>query len=99
MREIRLTGTVAAIQTEVITNLRICGRAHERTTLTLEDDSGQIEVIDQGACGKNVSSLKVSMLKTGQQVDLLVLIIIPTRSEGSGLALETTISFLDVVRD
>lgn len=88
-----------AIQTETITNRLICGSAHERTMLTVEDDSGQIEIIDQGACGRNVSSLKASMLKMGQQIGLLVLITIPTRSESSGLALEITISFLDVARD
>lgn len=65
----------------------------------VEDDSEQIEIIDQGACGKNVSSLKASMLKIGQQVDLLVLITIPTRSDIYGLALEVTISFLGEVRD
>lgn len=53
MKEIRLSGTVTAIQTETVTNRTICGLTHERTSLTVEDDSGQIEIIDQGACGRN----------------------------------------------
>jgi hypothetical protein len=99
MREIRLAGTVTAIQTETITNRLICGRAHERTTLMIEDDSGQIEVIDQGACGRNQSRLKAPMLQMGQQIDLLVQIIIPTGSGAPGSSVEATIRFVDLVRD
>jgi hypothetical protein len=98
MREIRLTGTVTAIRTEVIANPWICGRAHERTTLTLEDDSGQINVIDQGACGKNLSALKAPMVKVGEPVDLLVQIMVTKNAESGEAALETTIRFLDRVR-
>jgi hypothetical protein len=97
MREIRLIGTVMSIQTETITNRLICGRAHERTTLLVEDESGQIEIIDQGACGRNQSSLKAPMLKVGQQINLLVLINTPTRSDAS--AVEATIRFLDLVQE
>lgn len=99
MREIRLTGTVSAIQTETITNRLICGRAHERTTLSVEDESGQIEVIDQGACGRNLSRLKAPTLQVGQQIDLLIQIIIPTGSGVSGSSLEAIIHFVDLVRD
>ncbi len=99
MREIRLTGTVTSIQTELITNRLICGRAHERTTLTVEDDSGRIEIVDQGACGRNISGLKAPMLKVGGQADFLVLIMIPTSPTPSGSALEATIRFVDLVRD
>jgi hypothetical protein len=97
MRDIRITGTVLAIQTETIPNRMICGSAHERTTLTLEDDSGQMEVVDQGACGQNLSRLKAPMLRIGQQIDLLVLIIIPTGSDTAGPSLEATIRFVDLV--
>ena len=95
MRDIRIAGTVMAMQTETITNRLICGRAHELTTLLVADESGQIEVIDQGACGRNQSSLKAPMLKEGQQIDLLVLLNTPTRSDAS--AIEATIRFLDLV--
>jgi hypothetical protein len=77
MREIRLTGTVTAIQVETVTNRFVCGRPHERTMLTVEDDTGKIEVIEQGACGKNVGAFKAPMVKASQQIDLLVQIMIP----------------------
>ena len=99
MQDIRLTGTVTAIRTETITNRFACGLAHERTTLVIEDDSGQIEVIDLGACGKNVGALKAPMLKTGQQVDLLVRIMIPTNSSTSSSSVEATIRHIDLARD
>ncbi len=99
MRDIRITGTVLAMQTETITNRMICGLAHERTTLTVEDDSGQIEILDQGACGKNVGALKAPMLKTGQQVNLLVQIMIPANTGTPGSSLEATIRYIEPVRD
>ncbi|MBI5672734.1 MAG: hypothetical protein HZC50_05635 [Nitrospirae bacterium] len=99
MREIRITGTVLAIQTEIIPNRMICGSAHERTTLLIEDDSGQIEILDQGACGKNVGALKAPMLKAGQQIHLLVRIMISTSLGASGSSVETTIRYIDLVRD
>lgn len=99
MRELRLTGTVLAMQTETITNRMICGLAHERTTLIVEDDSGQIEVIDQGACGKNVGALKAPMLKAGQQINLLVQIMIHTSTGTPGSSVETTIRYIDLVRE
>ncbi|MFO0701373.1 MAG: hypothetical protein U0236_19300 [Nitrospira sp.] len=99
MREIRLAGTVTAVQTEVIANPWICGRAHERTTLTLEDESGQIEVIDLGACGKNQSVLKAPMLKVGQRINLLVLINTPAGSGSATPPPEVTIRSIGQVRD
>jgi hypothetical protein len=99
MREIRITGTVLAIQTETIPNRMICGVAHERTTLLIEDDSGQIEILDQGACGKNVGALKAPMLKTGQQINLLVQIMIPTGSGTSGSSVEATIRYIELARE
>ncbi len=99
MRDIRITGTVLAIQAEIIPNRMICGSAHERTTLLIEDDSGQIEILDQGACGKNVGALKAPMLKTGQQINLLVQIMIPTSSGTPGSSVEATIRYIDLVRE
>jgi hypothetical protein len=87
------------MQTETITNRMICGLAHERTTLTVEDDSGQMEILDQGACGKNVSALKAPMLKTGQQINLLVQIMIPTSSGSSSTSVEATIRYIDLARE
>ncbi len=98
MREIRLSGAVTAIQAEIITNRLICGRAHERTMLTVEDDSGTINVIDQGACGRNIGVLKAPMVKVGQQIDLLVLVMLVTDAERSEPSLEVTLRFLDIPR-
>jgi hypothetical protein len=65
----------------------------------VEDDSGQVESIDQGACGRNISALKVPMLKVGQQADSLVLIMIPTGPGAPGSSMEATIRFVDLARD
>jgi hypothetical protein len=99
MRDIRITGTVLAMQTETITNRLICGRAHERTALTLEDDSGQIEILDLGACGENVGALKAPMLKTGQRIDLLVQIMLPTSLGIPGSSVEATIRYIDLAQE
>ena len=99
MRDIRIAGTVMTMQTETIPNRMICGSPHERTTLTLEDESGQIEVIDQGACGKNVGALKAPMLKVGQPIDLLVQIMIPTGLGKPNPSVEATIRYIDVARE
>lgn len=98
MRDVRLTGTITAMQTEIVTNRMICGAAHERTVLTVEDNSGQIEVIDQGACGKNLSALKAPMVKVGEQIDLLVQIMVTKNPESRETVVETTVRFLDRVR-
>ncbi len=99
MRDVRITGTIIALQTDTVPNRMICGVAHERTMLALEDESGHIEVIDRGACGKNVGALKAPMLKAGQQVNLLVQIMIPANTGTPGLPVETTIRYIELVRD
>ncbi|MBK9308636.1 MAG: hypothetical protein IPM58_16505 [Nitrospira sp.] len=99
MRDIRITGTVMAMQTETIPNRMICGSPHERTALTVEDDSGRIEVIDQGACGKNVGALKAPMLKVGQPIDLLVQIMLPNGLGTRGSSMEATIRYIDLARE
>ena len=99
MRDIRITGTVVAIQNEIITNRMVCGTVHEQTTLTVEDDGGQIEVTDRGACGKNVGALKAPTLKVSQRIDLLVQIMIPTSASTPGSPLEATIRYIDLARE
>lgn len=98
MREVRLTGTIKAMQMEIVTNRMVCGLPHERTVLTIEDTSGEIEVIDQGACGKNLSALKAPMVKVGEQIDLLVQIMVRKSPESREAVVETTIRFLDRAR-
>ncbi len=89
---------ITAAQTETITNRMTCGSAHERTMLLLADDSGPIEVIDQGACGKNVSALKTPIVKVGEQINLPVHIMVTKNPELREAVSETTIRFLDRVR-
>lgn len=98
MREIRLAGIVTAIQTEVVNNRLTCVLPHERTRLTVQDESGRIEVIDLGACGWNQSRLKAPMLKVGQHINLLVLINIPTSSGAASPSVEATIRYIDLPR-
>lgn len=98
MKDVRLTGTITAMQTEIVTNRMVCGLPHERTVLTIADTSGEIEVIDQGACGKNLSALKAPMVKVGEKVDLLVQIMVMKNPESREAVLETTVRFLDRVR-
>ncbi len=98
MREIRLAGTVTAIQTEVVNDRLACVLPHERTTLTLEDDSGQIEMIDQGACGWNRSWVKAPMVKVGQRINVLVTINILAGS-GHAPSPEVTIRYIGLIQD
>lgn len=98
MRTIRLAGTVTAMQTEIITNKFVCGVVHERTKLTVEDDTGQIEVMDHGACGANRSVLKAPMVKVGEQIDLLVHVTVRRNSVSREPMVETTIRFIDRVQ-
>lgn len=99
MRDIRIAGIITAMRTETITNRMICGSAHEQTTLMVEDDSGEIEIIDRGGCGKNIGALKAPMLKPGQRIDLLVQIMIPISTGSSGLPVEATIRYIDLARE
>ena len=87
------------MQTEIITNRMVCGTIHEQTTLMVEDDGGQIEVIDRGACGKNVGTLKAPTLKISQRIELLVQIMIPANASTPGSPLEATIRYIDLAQE
>ncbi len=54
LREIRIAGIVRTVETQLMT--RGCGKPYELTMLSLEDESGMVDVIDQGACGKKPAS-------------------------------------------
>ena len=51
---------------------RDCGKPYELTVIALEDESGVVDVLDQGACGRNTSVLRAPMLTGGDRVDLLI---------------------------
>jgi len=70
LHEIRIAGTVRIVQTQIMT--RGCVRPYELTVISLEDESGVVDVHDQGACGRNTSTIRATMLAGGDHVDLLV---------------------------
>ena len=49
LREIRIAGTVRTVETQLMT--RGCGKPSELTVISLEDESGVVDILDQGACG------------------------------------------------
>lgn len=83
LREIRIAGTVHTIETQVMT--RGCGVPYELTTISLEDESGLVEVLDRGACGRNRSPVRAPMLAPGDRVDLLVHVVGGTDGSGGPL--------------
>ena len=95
LREIRIAGTIRTVQTEVLT--RGCGVPYELTIISLEDDSGLVEVLDKGACGRTRSPVRAPMLAPGDHVDLLVHVVGGT--DGSGGPLEVFTLWIERGRD
>ena len=93
LREIRIAGTIRTIQTRVMT--QGCGVPYELTIISLEDESGQVEVLDKGACGRNRSAVRAPMLATGDRVDLLVQIVGGTKTDESGVSPEVFVLWID----
>jgi len=73
LREIRIAGTVRTVETQLMT--RNCGRPYELTVISLEDESGVVDILDQGACGRNTSVVRAPTLVAGDRVDLLVQVV------------------------
>ena len=86
LREIRMAGTVRTVKTQLMT--RGCGKPYELTVISLEDESGVVEILDQGACGRNTSPLRAPMLAAGDRVDLLVQVIGGMKTDELGDSLE-----------
>ena len=97
LREIRIAGTIHTIQTRVMT--RGCGAPYELTIFSLEDESGLVEVLDKGACGKNRSAMRAPMLAPGDRVDLLVHVIGETRTDKPGASPEVFVLWIDRAQD
>ena len=93
LREIRIAGTVRTIQTKVVT--QGCGVPYELTIISLEDESGQVEVLDKGACGRNRSAVRAPMLATGDRVDLLVQVVGGANTDESGVSPEVFVLWID----
>lgn len=73
LREIRIAGTIRTVETHLMT--RGCGKPYELTVISLEDESGVVDILDQGACGRNTSVVRAPMLAAGDRVDLLVHVV------------------------
>lgn len=96
LRQIRMTGTIQSVQTVVLT--QGCGRPYELTTLTLEDETGTIEVFDQGACGGNTGRLRASTLAAGDPVDLFVRVVVNKEAESSRTSTEVLVIWIEPAR-
>jgi hypothetical protein len=97
LRQIRIAGTVQAIQTQVMT--QGCGVPYELTIVILEDESGLMEVIDKGACGANRSLVRAPMLTAGDRIDLLVHVVGGTKTEEPGGSPEVILLWIDRAQD
>ena len=93
LRQIRIAGSVHAIQTQVMT--QGCGVPYELTVFSLEDESGLMDVIDKGACGTNRSVVRAPMLLAGDRIDLLVHVVGGTRTEEPGSSPEVNVLWID----
>ena len=87
LREIRIAGTVRAVEMHLMT--RGCGRNYELTVISLEDESGVVDVLDRGACGRNTSPVRAPTLVTGDRVNLLVHVVSGTDDLGGPVEVST----------
>jgi hypothetical protein len=97
LREIRIAGTVRTVETQLMT--RGCGRPYELTAISLEDESGVVDILDQGACGRNTSVVRAPTLAAGDRVDLLVHVIGGTKTDGLGASLEVFTLWIERAQD
>jgi len=72
-----------------------CGVRYELTIITLEDESGLVDVFDRGACGRNRSMVRAPMLAAGDRVDLLVHVVGGTKGDESGVSPEVFVLWID----
>ncbi|MEC4891001.1 MAG: hypothetical protein RI101_13185 [Nitrospira sp.] len=96
LRQIRMSGVIRSIQTDVLT--QGCGRIYELTTLRLEDETGTIDIFDQGACGGNTSRLRASTLAVGDHVDVLVRVAANRDTESSRGMVEILVIWSELAR-
>jgi hypothetical protein len=95
LREIRIAGTVRTVETQLMT--RGCGKPYELTVISLEDESGVVDILDQGACGRNTGVVRAPTLAAGDRVDLLVQVVGGT--DGLGATLEVFALWIERTQD
>jgi hypothetical protein len=93
LREIRIAGTIRTVQTEVLT--QGCGVPYELTIISLEDESGLVEVLDKGVCGRNRSAIRAPMLAPGDHVNLLVQVIGGAKTDEPGVSPEVFVLWIE----
>jgi hypothetical protein len=67
--------------------------------ISLEDESGVVDVLDQEACGRNTSAVRAPMLTAGDHVDLLVRVYDATETDGLGGSLEVFALWIERAQD
>jgi hypothetical protein len=97
LQEIRIAGTVRTVETQLMT--RGCGKPYELTIISLEDESGVVDILDQGACGRNTSAIRAPMLAAGDRVDMLVQVVGGTRMDEPGASPEVFVLWIDRAQD
>ena len=97
LREIRIADTVRTTKTHPMT--RGCGVPYELTIISLEDESGLVDVLDKGACGRNTSAVRAPMLAAGDRVDLLVQVIGGVKPDELGTPPEVIVLWIDRAHD
>jgi hypothetical protein len=97
LQEIRIAGTVRTVETQLIT--RGCGKTYELTVISLEDETGVVDILDQGACGRNTSAVRAPMLAGGDRVDMLVQVVGGTRTDEPGASPEVFVLWVDRAQD
>jgi len=93
LREIRIAGTVRIVETRFMT--RGCGKPYELTVISLDDESGEMDVIDHGACGRNTSPVRAPMLTVGDRVNLLVHVTGEVKTNEPGAPPEVIVLWID----
>ncbi|NOS82815.1 MAG: hypothetical protein E8D46_09485 [Nitrospira sp.] len=97
LREVRIGGTLRTIETRIMT--QGCATPYELTTFSLEDESGTLDVLDKGACGRNRSAVRAPMLTAGDRVDLLVHVVGGTKTDETGVSPEVFVLWIDRTQD
>ena len=97
LHKIKIAGTVRIVQTQIKT--WGCGKPYELTVISLEDESGVVDVLDQGSCGRNTSAVRAPMLTAGDHVDLLVRVYGATETDGLGGSLEVFVLWIERAQD
>ena len=78
---------------------RGCRVAYELTLISLEDESGLMDVLDKGVCGRNTSVVRAPMLAAGDHVDLLVQVLGRMKPDELGAPLEVIVLWIDRAQD